>query len=163
MDVMRLLETIAATIAIPIGYVASSVFERRKAAALTREFEAVVKAVQDVLHATWAEGTSVIVWPITRTKGRKAAAQKPAQPLARPPKTARLLVRLTVRAGDQEALLGDMEEMYHNALRDHGRTWAAICYYAQAVRSLLPLLWTSLKSAGVITAALKLIHKIAAK
>lgn len=65
-----------------------------------------------------------------------STSKKPRRHSSKPPHVARLLVRLLMRYRDQEALLGDLEEMYQIVKKKDGHKAATLFYYSQVIRSI---------------------------
>lgn len=63
------------------------------------------------------------------------------------PRKARLLVRWFMHYKDQEALLGDLNELYATTLAKDGKRAADIFYYSQVIRSI----FSQFKKAGIFT------------
>jgi len=72
-----------------------------------------------------------------------------------PPRQAKLLLRYALPRKHQEHIIGDLQEAYYTEwLAEHGPKEARRMYWWHAIRSIAPMLWTTVKRAGIIMAIL---------
>jgi hypothetical protein len=67
-----------------------------------------------------------------------------------PPGIAEVLITLIVPDGRSEPLLGDFEERFHRHVETRGLKMAKALYWAEVLRSILPILVAKAKKLGVI-------------
>jgi hypothetical protein len=73
----------------------------------------------------------------------------------RPPREAKLLLRYALPRKHQEDIVGDLEEAYYTEwLPEHGSREAQRLYWWHAIRSIAPMLWSGVKTSGIIAAIL---------
>ncbi len=70
---------------------------------------------------------------------------------ANPPALAEWLVTLIIRRRS-ENLLGDLEERFHRHVETRGLRRARWLYWAEVLKSILPILWAKARSLGLIAA-----------
>jgi hypothetical protein len=69
-----------------------------------------------------------------------------------PPRQAERLLNYVLPRTRREEILGDLEEDYYNKwLPKYGVDEARRLYWADAIRSIAPMLWTAVKRSGIIT------------
>jgi hypothetical protein len=72
--------------------------------------------------------------------------------VASPPAIAEWLVALIITKRRSESLLGDLEERFHRHVAARGLRRARWLYWAEVLRSILPILWTKARGLGLIAA-----------
>jgi hypothetical protein len=96
--------------------------------------------------------------PAGETLGRLhllRARESQATPPAPPPRHAERLLNYVLPRARREEILGDLEEDYYTKwLPKYGAQEARRLYWADAIRSIAPLLWTAVKRSGIIAAIL---------
>jgi hypothetical protein len=91
------------------------------------------------------EGPKVIVYParvILEVKEPTAYQNAPA--------IAEALLVLFCPRNRIDALMGDLEERFHEHIRMKGKRRAKLLYWAAVLRSIVPLLWVKVRKAGWI-------------
>jgi hypothetical protein len=89
---------------------------------------------------------------VVRSNARRMTeeVQSPTRPP--PPRQARLLLRYALPLKHQEDLIGDLEEEYYTRwLPEEGLREARRLYWSHAIRSIAPMLWTAVKTSGIVT------------
>jgi hypothetical protein len=94
---------------------------------------------------------------VKRTRADDGAAGDDAEweqqsPRANPPSIAEWLVALIVPKRRSESVLGDLEERFHRHVETRGLRRARWLYWAEALRSIAPILWAKAKGLGLIAA-----------
>jgi hypothetical protein len=79
-----------------------------------------------------------------RSEGRR--------PPINPPGIAEWFVALIVLRRSSDGLLGDLEERFHRHVETRGLRRARWLYWAEALRSIAPILWGKAKGLGLIAA-----------
>jgi hypothetical protein len=82
----------------------------------------------------------------------ETARAEPRDLPANPPGIAEWLVALVVAKRSSDGLLGDLEERFHRHVETRGLQRAQWLYWAEALRSIAPILWTKAKRLGMIAA-----------
>lgn len=67
-----------------------------------------------------------------------------------PPKKMQLMLRFALKPKDQEAILGDMEELFHRVVKNHGHRTGRVWYVWQALRTVSAQLVAKLMRWGVV-------------
>jgi hypothetical protein len=70
----------------------------------------------------------------------------------RPPGVAEWFVALIVPMRRSDGVLGDLEERFHRHVETRGLRRARWLYWAEALQSIAPILWTKAKRLGMIAA-----------
>jgi hypothetical protein len=94
---------------------------------------------------------------VLRTRADDGAAADDAQseqqsPRANPPSIAEWPVALIVPKRRSESMLGDLEERFHRHVETRGLRRARWLYWAEALRSIAPILSAKSKGLGLIAA-----------
>lgn len=88
---------------------------------------------------------------VRRALARDNALDLPKQ-IAAPPASAEWLLTLLLKRHRVDALLGDLEELFHRDCGARGDRRARWLYWARVLRSVAPLLWSAIKKAGIFAA-----------
>jgi hypothetical protein len=76
-----------------------------------------------------------------------------------PPAAGEWLLTLLIRGRRAEALLGDLEELYRRDCDARGIRRASWLYWARALKSLGPLLWSAIKKIGIVAAVTEMARR----
>ncbi len=112
----------------------------------------VVHTHPDLDHTNGADIQIFSIRHLTREEARNLGMIMEEAPAPSPPAAAEWLLTLLVRARRAEALLGDLEERYRRDIEARGNRPAWWLYWARALNSLGPLLWSAIKRVGIFAA-----------
>jgi hypothetical protein len=122
----------------------------------------------------WKIGKNDVVWVAPNTRGMSAVRDigisvdrdlpifypkgvmvvKDPAPLEKevvaPPVIGEFLIELFCTKNRVDAVMGDLEERFHEQVRSKGEQRARLLYWAGLLRSIGPLLWVKVRKAGLI-------------
>lgn len=87
-------------------------------------------------------------------------APKPTVISTKPPTGSQLFLRFTLKAKDQEVILGDLEEVFHIVGRQFGYKVARRWYIVQSIRTVFSLIVGKLAKWGVFAYITDMVRKI---
>jgi len=83
--------------------------------------------------------------------------KKSSRPL--PPAMGEALLVLFSPKNRVDAVMGDLEERFHEHIKTKGKRRAKVLYWAAILHSIGPLLWVKLRRAGLIALLLEISHR----
>jgi hypothetical protein len=82
--------------------------------------------------------------------GRTMTATSSTEQLPQPPALGEALLVLFCPKNRARHVMGDLEEIFHEDIKTKGKRRAKLLYWAAVLRSIGPLLWVKVRSAGLI-------------
>jgi hypothetical protein len=154
MDILAVLAVIVATIGIFVAKRVQNAYLRSRVRVLYKRFDQLEHGTVQVRSDEIDEGLPFVWSRNERKNGRDIYKH--------PPRKAELILTFALKAADQEVILGDMQERFHQTGKKFGYRHAKRWYLWETARTVSSQIVPKLTKIGVVAYLMDLVRKIIA-
>lgn len=160
MDILAVVSVLVLIASVYVSRFVQDAFLRHKVRKLVERFDYMQANVNEISSEIETGNEPDILEELSSSS--ISAPNLPNDKDARPPQKLQLILRYTLRASDQEVILGDMHQRFREHCEEHGYKSARRWYRWETIRTVSSQIIPKLTRFGIVAYLVDLVRKIIA-